>query len=168
MAAVKIFVPRETSAVSVGADEVALAIARHAKQSGARVQLVRNGSWGASWLEPLVEVEKDGTRIAYGNVTANDVPGLFDAGLLEGGEHDKRLGPVNEIDYLISQDRWTFWRCGLIEALSLDDFLRHQGFKALERAWEIGPDAVIDAVTASGLRGRGGAGFPTWMKSSRC
>ena len=164
MAAVKIFVPRETSAVSVGADEVALAIARHAKQSGASVQLVRNGSWGASWLEPLVEVDKDGTRIAYGNVTAEDVPGLFDAGLLEGGDHEKRLGPVNEIDYLISQDRWTFWRCGLIEALSLDDFLRHQGFKALEKAWEIGPDAVIDAVTASGLRGRGGAGFPTGIK----
>jgi formate dehydrogenase iron-sulfur subunit len=164
MTAVKIFVPRETSAVSVGADEVALAIARHAKQSGASVQLVRNGSWGASWLEPLVEVEKDGTRIAYGNVAAEDIPELFDAGLLEGGEHDKRLGPVNEIEYLISQDRWTFWRCGLIESLSLDDFLRHQGFKALEKAWEIGPDAVIDAVTESGLRGRGGAGFPTGIK----
>ena len=95
---------------------------------------------------------------------ADDVPGLFDAGLLEGGAHDKCLGPTNEIDYLISQDRWTFWRCGLVEALSLEDFLAHQGFKALQKAWEDGADAVIDAVTASGLRGRGGAGFPAGIK----
>ena len=164
MSVVKVFVPRETTSVSVGADEVALAIARQAKKSGAAIQLIRNGSWGACWLEPLVEVEVDGTRIAYGNVDADDVPGLFDAGLLEGGAHDKCLGPTNEIDYLISQDRWTFWRCGLVEALSLEDFLAHQGFKALQKAWEDGADAVIDAVTASGLRGRGGAGFPAGIK----
>jgi formate dehydrogenase iron-sulfur subunit len=164
MSSVKVFVPRETSSISVGADEVALAIAQQAKKTGASIQLIRNGSWGACWLEPLVEVEVDGTRIAYSNVDMADVPGLFDAGLLEGGMHDKRLGPTNEIDYLISQDRWTFWRCGLIEALSLEDFLAHQGFKALQKAWEDGADAVIDAVTASGLRGRGGAGFPTGIK----
>jgi formate dehydrogenase iron-sulfur subunit len=164
MSGVKVFVPRETTSVSVGADEVALAIAQQAKKNDASIQLIRNGSWGACWLEPLVEVEVDGTRIAYGNVEASDVPGLFDAGLLEGGAHDKHLGPTNEIDYLINQDRWTFWRCGLIEALSLDDFLAHQGFKALQKAWQDGPDAVIEAVTASGLRGRGGAGFPAGIK----
>jgi len=164
MSVVRVFVPRETTSVSVGADEVALAIARQAKKNGASIQLIRNGSWGACWLEPLVEVDVDGTRIAYGNVDADDVPGLFDAGLLEGGAHDKCLGPTNEIEYLISQDRWTFWRCGLVEALSLEDFLAHQGFKALQKAWADGADAVIDAVTASGLRGRGGAGFPAGIK----
>ncbi len=146
MAAVKIYVPRDTAAVSVGADDVALAIAQAAKSRGARIEIIRNGSWGACWLEPLIEVVVGEQRIAYGNVAPGDVPGMFDAGLLEGGEHDKRLGPVNEIDYLISQDRWTFWRVGLTESLSLDDFLAHQGFKALQKAWEIGPDAVIDAV----------------------
>jgi formate dehydrogenase iron-sulfur subunit len=161
---VRIFVPRETTAVSVGANEVALAIAAEAKQRGADIELVRNGSWGACWLEPLVEVQQGDQRIAYGNVEPGDVPALFDAGLLDGGEHDKRLGPVNEIEYLIRQERWTFWRCGLVESLSLDDFLAHQGFKALEKAWEIGADAVIDEVTASGLRGRGGAGFPAGIK----
>ncbi len=164
MNATRVYVPRETSAVSVGADEVAAAIAREAKERGVAVELVRNGSWGACWLEPLVEVVQGEARIAYGNVAVTDVPSLFDAGFLEGGRHGKRLGPVNEIDYLISQDRWTFWRCGLVEALSLDDFLAHQGFKALQKAWAMGPDAVIEEVAASGLRGRGGAGFPTGIK----
>ena len=164
MTAVKIYVPRDTTAVSVGADEVALAIAQAAKSRNARIEIVRNGSWGACWLEPMVEVLVGEQRIAYGNVAPEDVPGLFDAGFLEGGEHDKRLGPVSEIDYLISQDRWTFWRVGLTESLSLDDFLAHQGFKALQKAWETGPDAVIEEVTKSGLRGRGGAGFPTGIK----
>jgi formate dehydrogenase iron-sulfur subunit len=164
MSRVRIYVPRETTAVSIGADEVAVAIAKEAKQRGADIELVRNGSWGACWLEPLVEVLHGDTRIAYGNVEPDDVPALFDADFLEGAEHDKRLGPVNEIDYLVSQDRWTFWRCGLVAALSLEDFIAHQGFKALQKAWEIGPDAVIDAVTKSGLRGRGGAGFPAGIK----
>ena len=164
MDATRIYVPRETSAVSVGADEVALEIAREAKRTGTPVELIRNGSWGATWLEPLVEVEVDGARIAYGNVAAADVAGLFSAGLVSGGEHERRLGPIMEIDYLIKQDRWTFWRCGLTNPLSLDDFREHQGFKALEKAFADGAEAVIDAVAASGLRGRGGAGFPTGIK----
>ena len=164
MSAIKVYVPRETSSVSVGANEVAVAIAREAGSAGASIELVRNGSWGASWLEPLVEVLVGDQRIAYGNVEPDDVPGMFAAGFLEGSEHSKRLGPISEIPYLISQDRWTFWRVGLVEALSLEDFLLHQGFKALQKAWEIGPDAVIDAVTEAGLRGRGGAGFPAGIK----
>jgi formate dehydrogenase iron-sulfur subunit len=164
MPAVRIYVPRETTAISVGANEVALAIAAEAKKRGANIELVRNGSWGASWLEPLIEVQQGDRRIAYGNVESADVPALFDASFLDGGDHDKRLGPVDEIDYLIRQERWTFWRCGLIESLSLEDFLAHQGFKALRKAWDIGADAVIDAVNASGLRGRGGAGFPAGIK----
>ena len=164
MSTVKVYVPRETSSVSVGANEVAVAIAREAGNAGASIELVRNGSWGASWLEPLVEVLIGEQRIAYGNVEPGDVPGMFAAGFLEGGEHEKRLGPSNEIPYLISQDRWTFWRVGLVESLSLDDFLLHQGFTALQKAWGMGADAVIDAVTEAGLRGRGGAGFPAGIK----
>lgn len=164
MARTKIYVPRETAAVSVGADEVALAIARLAKKTGTDIELIRNGSWGASWLEPLVEVEVDGTRIAYGNVPATDVQGMFDAGFVTGGEHERRLGPINEIPYLINQDRWTFWRCGLINPLSIEDFELHQGFKALSKAFADGAQSVLDAVSDSGLRGRGGAGFPTGIK----
>ena len=164
MARTKVYVPRETAAISVGADDVAIAIARHAKESGAEIELIRNGSWGATWLEPLVEVLVDDKRIAYGNVEPTDIASLYSAGFLDGGDHERRLGPINEIPYLIEQDRWTFWRCGLINPLSMDDFRAHQGFKALEKAFESGADAVIEAVKESGLRGRGGAGFPAGIK----
>jgi len=164
MARIKIYVPRETAAVSVGADDVAIAIARHAKKVGDSIELIRNGSWGASWLEPMVEVAVRDKRIAYGNVDTADAPELIAAGFLTGGAHAKRLGPTIEIPYLIKQDRWTFWRCGLTDPLSIDDFRAHHGFKALERAFEIGAQTIIDAVKDSGLRGRGGAGFPTGIK----
>ena len=164
MARTKIYVPRETAAVSVGADEVALAIAQVAKKTGAEIELIRNGSWGATWLEPLVEVDVDGTRIAYGNVAVDDVSGMFAADFLQGGEHERRLGPIMEIDYLINQDRWTFWRCGLVNPLSIADFEAHQGFTALSKAFADGAESVLEAVMASGLRGRGGAGFPTGIK----
>jgi len=164
MARTRVYVPRETAAISVGADDVAIAIARQAKESGDEIELIRNGSWGATWLEPLVEVVVGDSRIAYSNIDAADISGLFAAGFLEGGEHDKRLGPTIEIPYLIDQDRWTFWRCGLVEPLSIDDFVAHHGFKALAGAFEMGSQAVIDAVKTSGLRGRGGAGFPAGIK----
>ncbi len=164
MARAKIYVPRETAAVSVGADEVALAIAQVAKKTGADIELIRNGSWGATWLEPLVEVEVDGTRIAYGNVTSDDVAGMFAADFINGGEHERRLGPIMEVPYLINQDRWTFWRCGLIDPLSIRDFEQHQGFAALSKAFADGAEAVLEAVAESELRGRGGAGFPTGIK----
>jgi formate dehydrogenase iron-sulfur subunit len=164
MARVKIYVPRETAAVSVGADDVAIAIARHAKESGDSIEMIRNGSWGATWLEPLVEVVVGDSRIAYANVEPGDVAGLFSAGFLNGGEHARRLGPTIEIPYLMNQDRWTFWRCGLIDPLSIDDFRAHKGFAALESALKLDPNSIIESVVASGLRGRGGAGFPTGIK----
>ncbi|MDX1515342.1 MAG: formate dehydrogenase, partial [Woeseiaceae bacterium] len=164
MSRTRVFVPRETSAISVGADDVAIAIARASKQSGSDIQLVRNGSWGACWLEPLVEVAVGDQRIAYGNVAPQDVESLFASDFLNGGEHPKRLGPTNEIPWLIEQDRWTCFRCGLIDPLSIDDYLQTSGFKALATAFGRGPDAVIDLVTRSGLRGRGGAAFPTGIK----
>ena len=164
MARTRIYVPRETAAVSVGADEVALEVARVAKKSGTDIELIRNGSWGATWLEPLLEVEVDGARIAYGNVAPDDIASMFESGLVAGGDHERRIGPIMEVPYLINQDRWTFWRVGLTNPLSLEDFEAHHGFKALTTALSEGPEFVLDAVMASGLRGRGGAGFPTGIK----
>jgi formate dehydrogenase iron-sulfur subunit len=160
----RVFVPRETAALSLGADEVAIALQEAAAAAGVAIDLVRNGSRGMSWLEPLVEVEVDGERLAYGPVTADDVESLVAADFLSGGEHALGLGPTENIDYLAMQERWTFRRAGLIDPLSIADFRAHGGFAGLERALEIGPAAVLDAVQASGLRGRGGAGFPTGIK----
>ena len=161
---VRVYVPRETTAASVGAESVAIEIARVAKRRGERIRLVRNGSWGASWLEPLVEVEFDDQRVAYANIAPEDVEGLFDAGFLSAGMHPARLGPTAEIPYLRDQDRWTFFRCGLMESLSLEDFRAHGGFAGLEAAFADGSDRVTRKLVASGLRGRGGAGFPTGIK----
>lgn len=164
MAAIKIYVPRDTAAISVGANEVASEIQGHAIEAGESIQVVRNGSWGASWLEPLVEVAVGNTRIAYGNVTADDVHGLFESGFLAGGEHPLRLGPTHEIPYLANQDRWSFLRCGAIDPVSVEEFRTHDGFTGLEKALSDSPEFVLEAVLKSGLRGRGGAAFPTGIK----
>jgi len=162
--AIKVYVPRETAAVSLGADEVATRIAAAAKKSKADVEIIRNGSWGITWLEPMVEVSIDGQRIAYGPVEPDSVDGLVAAGLLEGGDHELRLGPTTEIDWLKNQDRWTFRRCGLIDPLSVDEYQANGGFVGLRKAFEAGAEHVLEQLKASGLRGRGGAGFPTGIK----
>lgn len=156
---VTVFVPRETSAVSLGAHDVAEKLA-----AVENVNVVRNGSWGASWLEPLVEVVVGDDRIAYGPVEVGDLDSLLEAGFLTGGKHPLRLGPISEIPYLKNQERWTFWRCGLIDPLSIADFQAHKGFAGLQKAFEKGPEYVLDQIKTSGLRGRGGAGFPTGIK----
>ena len=156
---ITVYVPSETTAVSLGADEVAAKIA-----TLKNVRVKRNGSWGACWLEPLIEVAINDKRIAYGPVGPDDVDSLIAANFLEGGEHALLLGPITEIPYLINQERWTFFRVGLIESLSIDDFCLHGGFKGLTKAFENGAEATFDEVSKSGLRGRGGAAFPTAIK----
>jgi formate dehydrogenase iron-sulfur subunit len=161
---VRIFVPRETAAVSLGADDVAAALVATAAARGVGIQLVRNGSWGMSWLEPLVEVSAAGERIAYGPVAPDDVAGLFDAGFLSGGDHPLKLGPTGAIPYLKNQDRWTFRRCGLIDPLSIAEYRANGGFEGFRKALQLGSGGVLGEVKAAGLRGRGGAGFPTGIK----
>lgn len=163
-APVKIFVPRETAAIAVGADDVAAQLAVRAAARGQAIELVRNGSWGMSWLEPLVEVVVAGERLAYGPVTVADIDSLLDADLLTGGAHRLKLGCTADIPFLKTQDRWTFRRCGLIEPLSIEQYRANGGFAGLEKAFALGPAAVLQEVTTSGLRGRGGAGFPTGIK----
>jgi formate dehydrogenase iron-sulfur subunit len=143
----------------MGAHEVA---ERLSQEDG--VKVIRNGSWGASWLEPLVEVVVDNERVAYGPVLPEDVEGLLAAGFLKGGDHPLRIGPTIEIPYLIRQERWTFFRCGLIDPLSLEDYESRKGFAGLKTAFENGPEWTLEQVKESGLRGRGGAAFPTGIK----
>ncbi len=159
-----VYVPGDAGALSLGAESVALAIAREAKSRGQAVSIVRNGSRGLYWLEPLVEVQTPAGRQAYGPVSVSEVPGLFDAGFLQGGTHRSSLGPTEDIPYLKSQQRLTFARVGVIDPASLEDYVAHGGYRGLDRALSLEPAAIVQAVTDSGLRGRGGAAFPTGIK----
>jgi formate dehydrogenase iron-sulfur subunit len=161
---ISVYVPRDAGALSLGAGDVAGAIRDEARKRGIDIQLVRNGSRGLYWLEPLVEVGTPSGRIAYGPVQRSDVPGLFDAHFLEGGPHAIRLGETQEIPYLKKQERLTFSRVGIIDPVNLDDYLAHGGYRGLQRALTLSPAAIVQEVTDSGLRGRGGAAFPTGIK----
>ncbi|MGV1905779.1 formate dehydrogenase beta subunit [Agrobacterium cavarae] len=161
---ITVFVPRDAAALAVGADKVAAAIEREAASRGHDVHIVRNGSRGMLWLEVLVEVSTDAGRVAYGPVKASDVPSLFDAGFLNGGAHPLAHGLTEDIPFLKGQTRLTFSRCGITDPLSLDDYRQYQGLTGLEKAIGMPPTDIVRQVTDSGLRGRGGAGFPTGIK----
>ncbi len=163
-APIVIYVPRDAAALAMDADEVARDIERAADERGLSVQIVRNGSRGLLWLEPLVEIATPQGRIAYGPVQPEDVAGLFEAGWLTGGEHALRLGPTEEIPYLKHQERLTFARVGVTDPLSLQDYAAHGGLQGLKRALAMEPGQIIDELVTSGLRGRGGAAFPTGIK----
>ena len=158
-----VWVSQDSSARSLGADQVAAAIAAEAKCCGATVKIKRNGSRGAVWLEPLVEIETGNGRVAYGPVRPQDVEGLFAAGFLAAGEHALSLGPTEGIPYL-QQQRRMFARVGRIEPLSLADFEAHGGFVGLRRALTLNAADIIKEVIDSGLRGMGGAAFPAGIK----
>jgi len=169
MKAVRIFVPRDAAARSMGADETARAIVDEAKRRAIEVQLVRNGSRGMLWLEPFVEVESDGKRYGYGPVQASHVSDLFDNGLCEPANaawraHALAHGLTEEIPYFKRQERLTFARVGIIDPVSIEDYVAHGGYAGLEAALALQPAQIVESVTASGLRGRGGAAFPAGIK----
>ena len=160
----KVYVPLDMAAVAMGADRVAAAIASEAAKRGQSVEIVRNGSRGMLWLEPLIEVETPAGRVGYGPAKVKDVASLFDAGFLTGGAHPLAIGRVEDQAWMKGQNRITFARCGVVDPLSMADYEAHGGGAGLARAFQIGPAATIEEITKSGLRGRGGAGFPTGIK----
>ena len=160
----RIFVPRDSSALALGADALADAIVREAARRSVAVEIVRNGSRGLLWLEPLVEVQTPGGRVGYGNVELADVASLFDAGFLTGGSHARSVDIVDEIPYLKKQQRLTFARLGLTDPLSIDDYVAHEGLAGLKAALGMSAEAACETVLESGLRGRGGAAFPAGIK----
>ncbi|MCG2584949.1 NADH-quinone oxidoreductase subunit NuoF [Massilia sp. TS11] len=159
-----VFVPRDSAALALGAEAVASAIAAEAARRGLDVQIVRNGSRGMFWLEPLVEVATPAGRVAYGPVQADAVAGLFDAGFLEGGAHALALGPTEAIPFLARQQRLTFARMGVTDPLSLSDYAAHGGWLGLQAALALDGMGIVQQVLDSGLRGRGGAAFPAGIK----
>jgi formate dehydrogenase iron-sulfur subunit len=159
-----VYLPRDAAALSVGAEQVAQAITRAVAAHGEEIHLVRNGSRGLLWLEPLVEVATPAGRIAYGLVAPEDVPGLLQADFLHGGAHPRRLGLTEEIPYLKRQERLTFARVGVTDPISMGDYEEHGGWRGLRNALAMSAAEIVETVVQSGLRGRGGAAFPAGIK----
>jgi formate dehydrogenase iron-sulfur subunit len=152
-----VYVPRDSAACSVGADAVAAAITAHAEANGLDIRVVRNGSRGMLWLEPLVEVATDEGRVGYGPVSPQDVPAILN------GEAES-LGRVADLPWMAAQNRLCFARVGVTDPLSADDYLANGGMAGLRKAVGMAEADVVAQVTESGLRGRGGAGFPAGIK----
>lgn len=162
---IDVYLSQDTSSRSIGTREVEAALRAEQARRG-EFRLALTGSRGAFFLEPLVEVKTDGVRVGYANVHHGDVADLLDRGLLEGRPIQPfYIGAVPEIPFLRGQERITFRNCGVIEAGSLNDYLNTGGGVALRRAlFEFDPKSIIAEVKRSGLRGRGGAAFPTGVK----
>ncbi len=160
----RLFVSRDSTALSLGAEQVAKALQEQAASKGLDIQIVRNGSRGLFWLEPLIEVETATGRIAYGPVQAEDVASLLEDGLLEGKEHPLYLGNIEGLPYFKNQNRLTFARVGLTDPVDLNAYITYDGYRGLKNALAMEPADIVKHVTDSGLRGRGGAAFPTGIK----
>jgi formate dehydrogenase iron-sulfur subunit len=155
----RVYVPADATASALDADQVAarVALAGH--------EVVRRGSRGLFFLEPLVEIEIDGAAIGFGPVRENDVDGLI-AALASGDPtaHELCVGPIHAHPYLAGQVRETFRRAGEVLPGDPADYERLGGFAGLRRALVLGAEGTLGEVEASGLRGRGGAGFPAHIK----
>ena len=159
----RLYVPIDAGALAVGAEEVAAALRAAAARQNVAIDIVRNGSRGLYWLEPMVEAQTPAGRVAYGPVAPGDAESLL-AAIRSGGAHRLHLGPTEDIPYLKRQTRLTFARCGVVDPRSLDDYRAYDGYKGLAQALSLGAEATVEQVVQSGLRGRGGAGFPTGIK----
>lgn len=161
----RVFVPRDTTAISLGSDVVAERLESSAAELGLPVTLARNGSRGLYYLEPMIEVETERGRIAYGPVKPEDVDSLITAAFWRGNpDHPLYLGLTEEIPFLSNQQRLTFSRVGLVEPHSIESYQAHDGYSGLRNALGLQPQEIVSAITGSGLRGRGGAAFPTGIK----
>ena len=159
-----IYLSRDSAALAVGANRVAAAVLENAQIRGISVELIRTSSYGMFWLEPLVEIATPAGRVAFGPVTTADVALIFEQGLAGATQHPCYLGLTQDIPYLKKQERLTFARMGITDPLSLSDYEEHDGYLGLDKALNMSNSAVIQEVLDSGLRGRGGAAFPTGIK----
>jgi len=164
-----IYIPRDTTACSLGADRIASAMEQAIEENDLALQLVRNGSRGLYYLEPMIEVETEQGRIAYGPVGETQFDELLAAKFWQGdaqqhAAHPLCLGLTEEIPFLKNQQRLNFARVGIIDPVSVDDYCHHGGFAGLKKALAMTPQDIVNCVKDSGLRGRGGAAFPTGIK----
>ena len=160
----KIYIPIDSTSLSLGANEVYEEIKREASKREVDLTIIRNGSRGLFWLEPLVEVETSNGRVAFGPVTVGDVKNLFDQEFYIGKDGDLCLGLTDELHWLKNQERLTFARVGITDPVNINDYEKYDGFKGLKNALKLDSQSIVKTMTDSGLRGRGGAAFPTGIK----
>ena len=164
----QVFIPKDTTAVALGADGLALKMAQNIESRSLDAEVQRNGSRGMFWLEPMVEVKTESSRIAFGPVNASDIESVLDAidDHLAGKliDHSLYLGEVEKIDYLAKQQRLTFKRAGVGDPICLSQYQSLSGFKGLAKAISMTGQEIVDEIKNSGLRGRGGAAFPAGIK----
>jgi formate dehydrogenase iron-sulfur subunit len=158
-----LYIPDDAAALSVGADEIAERFAALASERALDLAIIRNGSRGMLWLEPMVELESPKGRLAFGPVTLDLVDGLFEA-MINGTDHPLGLGLTEDIPYFKQQERLTFARVGLTDPLDLSAYEHNGGLAGLKKALAMTSDDICAEVLESGLRGRGGAGFPAGIK----
>lgn len=164
MKKVRIYVPADTAAVAAGANELIPSLHHLATEHGYQLDVVRTGTRGLLWLEPMIEVQTPQGRVAYGPVHTQHLKSLFAAQWLEGADHALCQGLTADIPYLKNQERLSFARVGITDPLCLTDYEAHDGWQGLKNALAATPQQLVDAMTESGLRGRGGAAFPTGIK----
>ena len=160
-----IYVPRDTTTISLGADKIAEDISVFARENSLELKIVRNGSRGLYWLEPMLEIETELGRVAYGPVSLDDVDGFLENECWnENKSHPLYLGLTEEIPYLSNQQRLTFSHVGVVDPLSIDDYRANDGYTGLVNSLKLNQQEIVKTVADSGLRGRGGAAFPTGIK----
>ncbi|MBT6614003.1 MAG: NADH-quinone oxidoreductase subunit F, partial [Deltaproteobacteria bacterium] len=160
-----------TCGVSAGAEAVLVAFQRLISDNqNNTILLAETGCMGMCYKEVLVEVKNSQGEFLYGDVTPDKAAQIFQEHLLEGHPLDEWLvlqnhQEGNERDFILKQHRIVLRNCGLIDPMSIDDYLSKDGYKAITKAlMEISPEELIQSVIDSGLRGRGGAGFLTGIK----
>ena len=159
---IKIYIPKETSACSVGSDLIAEKI-NALTQEHKHISIIRNGSWGAFWLEPFVEIEINGNRVGASYLN-KDISHLTSIEEFIDDFNNSKPHNILEIDFIKQQTRLVFSRIGLDDPLDLNQYCNSGGYKGLEKSFEIGQQKTIDEIKKSGLNGRGGAAFPTAIK----
>ena len=159
---IKIYIPKETSACSVGSDLIAEKI-NALTQEHKHISIIRNGSWGAFWLEPFVEIEINGNRVGVSYLN-KDISHLTSIEEFIDDFNNSKPHNILEIDFIKQQTRLVFSRIGLDDPLDLSQYCNSGGYKGLEKSFEIGQQKTIDEIKKSGLNGRGGAAFPTAIK----
>ncbi len=164
-----------TCGLSAGAQNVHHKLANLAQANPGVCQVKQTGCIGMCYCEPLVEVRSNGSRILYGHVDEKRAEEIFQRHVA--GDHvleeyvvyrmEADRGEGREADFMAPQKRIVLRNCGAIDPESIEEYEAAGGYQALRKALgQMAPGEIIEEVKASGLRGRGGAGFPTGLKWS--